>query len=695
MSNVSSIKDTINVRVSNNTAFAQSVNLLGGTSDPLGVPPHLLYQWDLSTETYFGSVTATILISTTANPTPVLYTVPVNGYNIEAVAFALNSLNLGTFQVSGNIIYVSNDFYIYGALTILSTAFVSTWNTNNTSGSSSASNQVKLPLYNGGTYNFTVDWGDGTQNTITSWNQAETLHTYASAGVYTIGIVGTITEWSFFNSVVDDSQKILSIQSWGSLQFGTLDLGSFSSCINLDLSSVTDVPDLSSTITLDNAFSFCTNLTTINNSNSWDTSNIPIFISMFAGCVNFDSNISNWDMANATNINTMFQGCTSFNQPIGSWDVSSVTNIAFLFKNCTQFNQPLNSWNVSLVTDMNSMFSGATNFNQPLNSWDVSNVVNMDFMFSGANLFNGNITSWNTSNVTTMAGMFDSASAFNQNINSWDVSSVTTMGSMFQSASIFNQSLNSWDVSSVTAMDFMFSGATAFDGNITSWNTSNVTTMISMFEFASVFNQNIGGWNVSSVTNMAYMFNEADAFNQSLNSWDVSSVTSMLGMFNGTLNFNGNITSWNTSNVLSTGFMFNNALAFNQNIGGWDVSNVTYMQNMFANANLFNQSLNSWDVSSVTTMGSMFQSAFAFNQDIGSWDISNVTNLSNFMFGKTFSDFSTTNLNAIYNGWSLLSVQPNLTNVNFGTIKYTAGGQAGKNILTGAPQNWIIIDGGI
>ena len=174
MSNVRQIKDTISVRVRNNTAFVQNVNLLGGTADPLGVPPHILYQWDLSSETYFGSVTATIIISTTANPTPVTYTVPVNGYNIQAVAFALNSLNLGTFQVSGNIIYVSNDFYIYGALTILSTAFVSTWNTNNTSGSSSASNQIKLPLNVAGTYNFTVDWGDGTQYTNTSWNHPET-----------------------------------------------------------------------------------------------------------------------------------------------------------------------------------------------------------------------------------------------------------------------------------------------------------------------------------------------------------------------------------------------------------------------------------------------------------------------------------------------------------------------------------------
>ena len=106
------MKDNINIGVRNNTSLPQNVNLLGGTSDPLGVPPSLLYQWDLSSEVYFGSVTASIVISSTANPTPVTYTVQVNGYNIQSVVIALNTLNLGVFQYSGDIIYVSNDFYI-------------------------------------------------------------------------------------------------------------------------------------------------------------------------------------------------------------------------------------------------------------------------------------------------------------------------------------------------------------------------------------------------------------------------------------------------------------------------------------------------------------------------------------------------------------------------------------------------------
>jgi hypothetical protein len=65
------------------------------------------------------------------------------------------------------------------------------------------------------------------------------------------------------------------------------------------------------------------------------------------------------------------------------------------------------------------------------------------------------------------------------------------------------------------------------------------------------------------------------------------------------------------------------------------------------------------------------------------------------MQGKTFSDYSTTNLDAIYNGWSSLpSLQP-FININFNTIKYTAASSAGKSILQGAPNNWTITDGGI
>ena len=90
----------------------------------------------------------------------------------------------------------------------------------------------------------------------------------------------------------------------------------------------------------------------------------------------------------------------------------------------------------------------------------------------------------------------------------------------------------------------------------------------------------------------------------------------------------------------------------------------------------------------------MFSEAILFNQPIGSWNISNVTNFTNFMSGKTTANFSAANLDAIYNGWSSRPVKTPIT-ISFGTAKYTAAGAAGRAILTGAPNNWVITDGGI
>jgi surface protein len=139
--------------------------------------------------------------------------------------------------------------------------------------------------------------------------------------------------------------------------------------------------------------------------------------------------------------------------------------------------------------------------------------------------------------------------------------------------------------------------------------------------------------------------------------------------------------------------MFWQNSTFNQSLNSWDVSSVTDMFAMFFGASAFNQPLNSWNVSNVTRMTEMFRSATAFNQDIGGWNVSNVTNFLDFMRFKTNANYSATNLNSIYNNWSLLTLNPNL-NINFGTIKYTLAGQAGRNILTGAPNNWTITDGG-
>jgi len=177
--------------------------------------------------------------------------------------------------------------------------------------------------------------------------------------------------------------------------------------------------------------------------------------------------------------------------------------------------------------------------------------------------------------------------------------------------------------------------------------------------------------------------------------WGSINWTSFFNSFNGCINMIGTFTdSPDLTNVTTMNTMFGRTTLFNSPIGDWDVSNVTNMGAMFVLATSFNQPIGNWDVSNVTAMTGMFQQATSFNQPIGNWDVSNVNGFLSFMAGKTDTDYSSTNLDAIYNGWSQLTLQPNLT-ITFNTIKYTSAGQAGKDILTGAPNNWTITDGGI
>lgn len=204
-----------------------------------------------------------------------------------------------------------------------------------------------------------------------------------------------------------------------------------------------------------------------------------------------------------------------------------------------------------------------------------------------------------------------------------------------------------------------------------------------------------------------YFFNCIN-FNGAIGNWDVSSVINLRAMFLNASQFNQPIGNWYTSNVTDMSLMFRDASSFNQDIStkvvnsglpneyvAWDTSNVIFMGQMFIRAALFNGDIGNWDVSSCTIMDNTFSNATAFNQNIGAWNVSNVTNFTNFMAGKTAANYSAANLDSIYNGWSSLpSLKPNI-NISFGTIKYTAAGQAGKDILDFAPNNWTIVDGGI
>lgn len=220
-------------------------------------------------------------------------------------------------------------------LPAVSDAFITTWQTT------TPSETITLPLVSTGTYNFEVYWGDGSNDTITVYNQAERTHTYATAGTYTVRIVGTITGFQFSNT--GDRLKIISIDNYGNLNISTN--AAFYGCANLT-STATDAPVISST-----SLSNC-----------------------FRDCTNFNGAIGNWNITSVTNILNMFLQATSFNQNISTWNIANVIDMRFAFQNASAFNQNLASWQlrkagVNLTEVFRSSGMSCANYTDTIVGW--------------------------------------------------------------------------------------------------------------------------------------------------------------------------------------------------------------------------------------------------------------------------------------------------------------------------------------
>jgi len=606
-------------------------------------------------------------------------------------------------------------FQIYGSTK--SGIFQSTWKTDNAGVSSST--QIELPLLSGGTYNFWIDWGDGSTTNVTSYSQR--THTYASAGTYTLRATGTINGWGFQNS--GDKLKILTISSWGKLK--NLTQG-FYGCSNLTLSGITDILDLTGTTSLGAMFSGCSKITTVGRMNEWDTSLITSMSNMFVACVLFNQPLNNWNTGNVTGFVNMFSSCYLFNQCLGSWNITKCTSFEGMFSGCINFNNgdnsvPLNNWVLNTTAasvSLNYTFLSCSSFNRYLGGWDTSKVNIMSSLFSGCPSFNNGFASgvanqlpWNTSACTNMSGMFQGASAFNSNLGTgttpWDVSKVTSFSSMFNGATNFNNGddaapINNWSINTVSSvsMNSMFMGASIFNRDISNWNMTKVNHIGFMFNTATAFNQPVGNWErtgstLGNVTNMRQTFRFTNFFNQDISNWNVNKVTDFGLMFNAAIAFNNGsnsntnpvtsrtgIDGWDINTVSNVNMesMFQSATAFDRNIGDWNMTKVVNTSSMFYFARDFNQPLANWErigstLANVTNMQSMFQNIFVFNQPIGNWNVSGVTNMYQ-MFNFT------TAFNQDISSWNVGKVTT-FQNMFGGATAFNNGGNSDTNTITG------------
>lgn len=213
----------------------------------------------------------------------------------------------------------------------------------------SGADTFTLPLLSTGSYDFLVDWGDGSTDEITAYNDSAVTHTYVSAGSYDVSISGTITGWAFDNSA--SAPKVYEISNWGNFAL-TTDTG--------------------------RTFYGCSNMTWVDDAvNGFDTSNVISFLHMFNGCSVFNSPMLDFDTSNVTLMYTTFNGCALFNQALDHFDTEKVTSFNSFLAN-TSFDQSLASFNIEKATVLNNFLAGATlstaNYNATLIAWEAQDV---------------------------------------------------------------------------------------------------------------------------------------------------------------------------------------------------------------------------------------------------------------------------------------------------------------------------------
>ena len=385
------------------------------------------------------------------------------------------------------LFYCSLTFLLVGAPIAAQSqdAFVTTWATTESEES------IFIPTAPDTAYDFTIDWGDGTTESIQGVNP-NPEHTYDRPGTYAVSITGSFPHihcddspvYPFGDGDPGNARKLQTIEQWGAIEWISME-DAFAGAVHLT-SNAEDTPNLSMVLTMDR---------------------------MFAGATSFNSDLSDWDVSNVERMSALFAKAPLFNSDIGAWDVSSVEDMSGMFMHAEAFNQDISGWEVSTVTNMRTLFAQADAFNQDISGWDVSNVQDMSGMFMNADAFDQDISSWNVSNVTKMTAMFAGTRSFNQDIGNWNVKAVHDMRAMFAETILFNQDISGWEVLNVSDMTRMFNRAKSFNQDLSNWRIGRVRKMSFMFSGAKSLNQDLRDWYVPSSATAVNAFNDTPTYN--------------------------------------------------------------------------------------------------------------------------------------------------------------------------------------
>lgn len=270
----------------------------------------------------------------------------------------------GQSIVVADVVAASSDFAEFQAriAAIQHGSFTSVWATT------TSSETITIPCQNVGTFNAVIDWGDGTANsTITTYNDVDLAHVYATAGDHTISITGTFPNIYFNN--VGDKLKIKKVLNLGTVGWTSL-VAAFRGCTNLTEFTAGST-DTSNVASMGSLFRNCSGLTSIDVS-SFNTTNVTDMAIMFTGCSGLTSiDLSSFVTTSATSMPYMFQSCSLLTSIVGAEDfditglnsTGDLTNFITVGKMTTaQYDNLLVNWEAQAVFAGMSPSFGASKY---------------------------------------------------------------------------------------------------------------------------------------------------------------------------------------------------------------------------------------------------------------------------------------------------------------------------------------------
>lgn len=224
---------------------------------------------------------------------------------------------------------------------------------------STGSKTVSIPMVLGGTYDYWIDWGDGTSSTqITVYNDTNATHTYVADGEYTIRLIGTLDQLEYTGNIAACLKEV-------------------TKC-NLAFSVIK------------NMFKGCTNLTNVVESIFSQTTMPTTAESVFEGCSKFGMiPVGLFDnMSGILSFKNTFKGTSIINIPTGLFDSNnSATDFSGVFENCARLVAiPMNLFkNNTSVTTFANAFMGDIALTELPNTLFNNNVevITYENVFSG------------------------------------------------------------------------------------------------------------------------------------------------------------------------------------------------------------------------------------------------------------------------------------------------------------------------